>query len=79
VFQIKGDKFMFIAFFGIVGFWLLCNILVVINMTTDEMVDELYTEQNFAGKIFANLFYFPAWACKFFYEIIRPLKLNVDR
>lgn len=49
----------------IVGIWcLISNIYVVAMMTAEQMHSEFIDGQCLVGKIFANLFYSPAWFFK---------------
>lgn len=49
----------------IVGIWfVVSNIYVTKVMTAHEMTKEFVDGQCFVGKVFANLFYAPAWIFK---------------
>lgn len=50
----------------LVAIFVLCNLCVYIGMTKKEMIEDFWINQNVAGKVFANLFYFPAWVLKWF-------------
>lgn len=41
--------------------WLAINIIVVCKYTAKELYNDLWVEQNWFGRIAANLFYAPAW------------------
>ena len=46
----------------VLGFWLVCNIVVACMMTREEMYQDFIEEQSFVGRILANTFYWLAWA-----------------
>jgi hypothetical protein len=61
------------AFVGV--FVCFCNIIVITSMTSKEMKKELVSDQCIIGKIFANIFYAPAWMLK----LLRYMVVTVIR
>ena len=59
------DLVFSIVFGLVVIYWIFCNAVVTITMSTDEMYEDLVTEQNWFGRILANSFYCLAWFLKF--------------
>ena len=47
--------------FGLLYFWLVCNLIALIKWKPKEMWVDLVEEQNMVGRIFGNLFYLPYW------------------
>ena len=60
--------------FLLLGFWLVCNLIVLIKWKPKEMWVDLVEEQNIVGRIFGNLFYLPYWLINL---IIGLLKIYV--
>ena len=56
------------------GFWAVCNLIVLIKWKPKEMWVDLVEEQNIVGQIFGNLFYLPYWLV---HLIIGLLKIYV--
>ena len=52
---------MLYVLFAVLGFWLVCNLIVLIKWKPKEMWVDLVEEQNLVGQIFGNLFYLPYW------------------
>ena len=52
---------MLYVLFLALGFWVVCNLIVLIKWKPKEMWVDLVEEQNIAGQIFGNLFYLPYW------------------
>ena len=52
---------MLYVLFLILGFWIVCNLIVLIKWKPKEMWVDLVEEQNVVGRIFGNLFYLPYW------------------
>ena len=51
--------------------WLLSNVYVAYIMSASEMHNELVKEQCFVGRVFANIFYLPAWMLKLIKVLIK--------
>lgn len=49
----------------VIIYWIFCNAVVTVTMSTEEMYEDLVTEQNWLGKILGNSFYCLAWFLKF--------------
>lgn len=45
-------------------FYIVCNIVMAYQFDASEMYDEIIDGQCLVGKIFANIFYLPAWVLK---------------
>ena len=56
---------MLFLLYGLLAFWLVCNLVVFIKWTPAEMYIELVKEQNKVGQICGNAFYLPCWIAKF--------------
>ena len=52
---------MLYVLFLVLGFWVVCNLIVLIKWKPKEMWADLVEEQNVVGRIFGNLFYLPYW------------------
>ena len=48
----------------LVGFWLVCNLVVAKEMTVEEMREDFINNQSKLGKICANTYYCLAWGLK---------------
>lgn len=56
---------VFIILGIVAAIWcIISNIYIIRVMSAKEMRDEFVKGQCFVGKIFANIFYAPAWICK---------------
>lgn len=44
--------------------YIFCNVAVPCILSTEEMKEDLWEDQNIIGKILANSFYLPAWILK---------------
>ena len=56
--------FLLIVFWLLMAFWAIVNGYVAHTMSAAEMRDEFVTGQCTVGRIFANVFYSPAWLLK---------------
>ena len=65
---------MLYVLYSILGFWVVCNLIVLIKWKPKEMWVDLIEEQNIVGRIFGNLFYLPYWLI---HLIIGLLKIYV--
>ena len=65
---------MLYVLFLVLGFWFVCNLIVLIKWKPKEMWVDLVEEQNIVGQIFGNLFYLPYWLV---HLIIGLLKIYV--
>lgn len=65
---------MLYVLFAVLGFWVVCNLIVLIKWRPAEMWVDLIEEQNIVGRIFGNLFYLPYWLI---HLIIGLLKIYV--
>ena len=65
---------MLYVLFAVLGFWIVCNLIVLIKWKPKEMWADLVEEQNIVGQIFGNLFYLPYWLV---HLIIGLLKIYV--
>ena len=65
---------MLYVLFVVLGFWIVCNLIVLIKWKPKEMCVDLVEEQNIVGQIFGNLFYLPYWLV---HLIIGLLKIYV--
>ena len=54
-----------LIFILVIAFYIGCNIYVNFNMSAKDMYEEFVVDQNTTGKIFANVYYAPAWILKF--------------
>ena len=52
---------MLYVLFAVLGFWVVCNLIVLIKWKPKEMWVDLVEEQGIVGRIFGNLFYLPYW------------------
>ena len=56
--------FLLFVFWLLMAFWAIANVYVAHTMSAFEMRDEFITGQSTVGRIFANVFYSPAWLLK---------------
>ena len=58
----------------VLGFWLVCNVIVLIKYKPSEMWQDLVLDQTPVGRVSANVFYAPYWLV---HIIIALLKMYV--
>ena len=52
----------------VIIYWIFCNAVVTVTMSTEEMYEDLVTEQCWLGKILGNSFYCLAWFFKILFK-----------
>ena len=69
---------MLYVLFAVLGFWVVCNLIVLIKWKPAEMLTYFINEQNKIGRIFGGAFYTPYLLIHFIlicvkYYIIKPI------
>lgn len=54
-----------IVIYGLIGFWLVYNLIVMIRYTPEQMYSKHYRKQRKIRKVFCTIFYLPFWVIKF--------------
>ena len=62
---------MLYVLFAVLGFWLVCNFIVLIKWKPKEMWVDLVEQQTVVGRIFGNLFYLPYWLVHLIIGLLR--------
>ena len=62
---------MLYVLFAILGFWVVCNFIVLIKWKPAKIWVDLVEEQNVVGRIFGNLFYLPYWLVHLIISLLR--------
>jgi hypothetical protein len=55
----------------VLGFWVVCNFIVLIKWKPAEMWVDLVEQQTVVGRIFGNLFYLPYWLVHLIIGLLR--------
>lgn len=58
---------MIYVFWFLIGFILLCNLIIALYYPISAMREDFWENQSIIGKILATIFYIPAWILKFCY------------